>query len=255
MQALWPWSVTGALTGGLAALLLFAPAHWVASAVSQATQGRLLLSQTRGTLWDGSAQLTLTAGAGSQDATRLPGRLHWQLGLRWGHAALQLHADCCTPQPTQVQITPRWGSLRIAIGSHQSHWPAQLLAGLGTPWNTLQPQGQLAVTSPALTLQLTPSHLHIEGQLQLNAADLSSRLSALHPMGSYQLSLQGGPTPSLQLSTTRGDLRLTGQGQWVGARLRFQGEASAAPGREDALNNLLNIIGRRDGARSLITLG
>ena len=37
--------------------------------------------------------------------------------------------------------------------------------------------------------------------------------------------------------------------------MRFDGEASAAPGREDALSNLLNIIGRRQGARSLITLG
>ncbi|RYY92801.1 MAG: type II secretion system protein N, partial [Comamonadaceae bacterium] len=42
---------------------------------------------------------------------------------------------------------------------------------------------------------------------------------------------------------------------WNGRALRFDGEASAAPGREDALSNLLNIIGRRDGARSLITLG
>ncbi|MCY1531269.1 hypothetical protein D9M68_664890 [compost metagenome] len=42
---------------------------------------------------------------------------------------------------------------------------------------------------------------------------------------------------------------------WSGTALRFNGEASAAPGREDALSNLLNIIGRRDGARSIITLG
>ena len=44
-------------------------------------------------------------------------------------------------------------------------------------------------------------------------------------------------------------------GQWVGQRLRFAGEASATPEREGALSNLLNIIGRRNGARSLITLG
>jgi general secretion pathway protein N len=41
----------------------------------------------------------------------------------------------------------------------------------------------------------------------------------------------------------------------VGRRLRFAGEASAAPEREGALSNLLNIIGRRNGARSLISLG
>ena len=35
----------------------------------------------------------------------------------------------------------------------------------------------------------------------------------------------------------------------------FTGEASAAPDREAALSNLLNIIGRRQGVRSIITVG
>ena len=52
-----------------------------------------------------------------------------------------------------------------------------------------------------------------------------------------------------------GALLLSGNGQWVGQRLRFTGEASAAPERAAALANLLNIIGRRSGARSIITLG
>jgi general secretion pathway protein N len=41
----------------------------------------------------------------------------------------------------------------------------------------------------------------------------------------------------------------------VGQRLRFSGEASAAPERAAALDNLLNILGRRDGARALLSLG
>jgi general secretion pathway protein N len=37
--------------------------------------------------------------------------------------------------------------------------------------------------------------------------------------------------------------------------LRFRGEATAAGGEQPALANLLNIIGRRDGARSVIEIG
>jgi general secretion pathway protein N len=37
--------------------------------------------------------------------------------------------------------------------------------------------------------------------------------------------------------------------------VRFRGDAHAAPGAEAALANLLNIIGRRDGARSVISIG
>jgi general secretion pathway protein N len=74
-------------------------------------------------------------------------------------------------------------------------------------------------------------------------------------MGSYRVTVEGGPTTALQLGTLDGSLQLTGQGEWLGQRLRFNGVASAAPERVEALSNLLNIVGRRDGARSLITLG
>ena len=60
----------------------------------------------------------------------------------------------------------------------------------------------------------------------------------------------------IELQTLDGALQLQGQGRvGEGQRLQFQGEASAATGRETALNNLLNIIGRRQGARSVITIG
>jgi general secretion pathway protein N len=101
--------------------------------------------------------------------------------------------------------------------------------------------------------------MQIKGQAELQLQNLSTRLSPIRPIGSYLLQLrgtpEGTPTPSLQLSTQQGPLLLNGEGQWVGARLRFKGEASAQEGQETALNNLLNILGRRQGTRSLISLG
>ena len=58
---------------------------------------------------------------------------------------------------------------------------------------------------------------------------------------------------------TGGALLLDGSGEWSGpdasARLRFSGTAAAAPGAEAALGGLLNIIGRRQGALSVISIG
>ena len=119
-------------------------------------------------------------------------------------------------------------------------------------------QNQLSRSPLPHHLQPTPApqgRLQLQGRVQLDALALSSRLSTLRPMGSYRLTLQGGDSPQLELVTLDGALQLSGSGQWVGQRLRFAGEASAAPEREAALANLLNIIGRRSGARSLITLG
>jgi general secretion pathway protein N len=136
-----------------------------------------------------------------------------------------------------------------------SRWPSALLAGLGTPWNTLQLQGSLALTSQQLELQWQSSGWRLAGRAQLDAQQMSSSLSTLKPMGSYRLVLQGGPEPTLQLTTLEGSLQLSGSGRWLQGGLRFEGEASAAHERAEALANLLNIIGRRDGTRSIIKVG
>jgi general secretion pathway protein N len=59
----------------------------------------------------------------------------------------------------------------------------------------------------------------------------------------------------LSLSTQDGPLQLTGNGTLGPGGVKFRGEARSAAGDEAALSNLLNIIGRRDGARSIISIG
>lgn len=254
-RAPWGWAAAGVLVGVLPALVAFAPAQWLAQAVDGASGGQVLLVQARGTVWTGSAQLVLTGGGASQDRAALPGRLEWRLRPTLRGLRAQVHAACCMPAPLQARVDARWGGMRLALADGQGQFPAGLLTGLGTPWNTLQPEGQLAVQTRGLEAVWTSGRLALTGMAQLDARAMSSRLSTLRPMGSYRLVLQGGELPTLTLSTLEGDLRLSGSGQWVGQRLRFAGEASATPEREAALANLLNIIGRRNGARSIITVG
>lgn len=251
----WGWAIGGALTGLVLALLMFAPARWLASALAQASAGRVLLANARGTVWDGTAQLLLTGGAGSGDASTLPSTLDWHIRPQAGQLEVKVYASCCTQQPLQLQLRPRWGGITLHLDDGQSNWPAQLLAGLGTPWNTVQPAGRLVLSSQGLRLDLIEGRMTIAGNARLEAIDLSSRLSTLRPLGSYQLTLQGGPSPALELATVSGSLQLSGRGHWVGSRLRFEGKALAVPEREEALSNLLNIIGRRNGAQSIISLG
>lgn len=254
-QALRSWAVLGLLLGALPALLAFAPAQWLAQGLQGATDGQLVLTQARGTVWTGSAQLVLTGGAASQDRMALPGRIEWQIRPAWRGLQVQLQAPCCTQTPLHARLQAQWGGARLTVADHQSHWPAALLAGLGTPWNTLQAQGQLVLNTQGLAAAWTAGRLTLAGQVQLDALAMSSRLSTLRPMGSYRLQLHGGDVPKLSLQTLQGPLQLSGEGQWVGRRLRFSGEASAAPEREAALANLLNLLGRRNGARSIINVG
>ncbi len=251
----WTWAVAGVIAGALLAVLVFAPARWLAAAVNQGSGGLALLEDARGTVWNGSATLTLTGGAGSLDAATLPSRLGWQiqpLGTGW---QVQLTAPCCLATPWAWQVHPTWGAGRLDVSDTPSNWPAQMLAGLGTPFNTLALQGNLALKPSGLQIVWAAGRVQMTGQLKLEVQDLSSRLTNLRPMGSYQLTLIGGSTPTLQLNTLTGPLQLSGSGQWVGGKLRFNGEATSAAEHQAALANLLNIIGRRSGARSIIKLG
>ena len=72
-RAPWAWAGAGALLGLLTTLILQAPAAWLAAAIGQSTDGKLLLSEARGTVWSGSARLQLSGGAGSRDLSALPG--------------------------------------------------------------------------------------------------------------------------------------------------------------------------------------
>lgn len=251
----WKWALTGALAGLAAALILFAPARWLAGLASTATSGRLLLTDARGTVWDGSAGLVVTGGAGSNDAAALPSRVSWRLRPTLDGARAELASPCCIQRPLTVRAAWRWGGPLLEFADATSQWPAMLLAGLGTPWNTLQIDGDLYLSTQGLSVEWTAGRPRVAGLAELTAQRISSRLSTLRPMGSYRIVLTGGAATLLQLSTLEGSLQLTGTGQWVGSRLRFNGEAAAAPEREAALANLLNIIGRRNGARSVITIG
>jgi general secretion pathway protein N len=251
----WSWAIAGLAAGVLAAIVCFAPARWLASRVQVATNGQVLVLEPRGTIWNGTGQLVLSGGAGSSDAIALPSRVEWHLRPTLAGVGFRIATACCTPQPVQGRVAWGWGRTRLLVEDSRTTWPAALLSGLGTPWNTMQIEGDLDLQTRGLVLEWTAGRLAVAGQAELTAARVASRLATVRPMGSYRLALAGGTVPGLQLSTLDGPLQLRGSGQWVGGRLRFSGEASAAPDREAALGNLLNIIGRREGARSIITIG
>ena len=280
------WALLGAVAGALFTLVLFAPAAWLAGAVASATDQRLLLADARGTVWNGNAVLVLTGGAGSRDASALPDRLHWRLrpeGLGLGVRATQ---PCCLNGELRLRLAAGLGRVHIelpgeaaaagagagtgtgtgaglAVSRSLGQVPASWLVGLGTPWNTLQPSGTLQLSSPGLLLEQVQGRWRFSGRVELTLATLASRLSTLDSLGSYRLTLSSDAAPGeaaqLQLLTTEGALQLSGSGQLLGAgaasRLRFRGQASAAAGFEAALGNLLNIIGRRQGAVSVISIG
>jgi len=256
------WAMAGAVLGLLIGLIVFAPASWLASAVSSGTGQRVQLADARGTIWSGSAVAVLTGGPDSRDASSLPGRLEWSLGLKGLGFELRLRQACCLNNQVSLLLKPGLGRFSIELAPKPDwagQWPGALLGGLGTPWNTLQLGGSLRLVSPkGLKVEWVQGRWLIDGQADIEMIGASSRVSTLEPLGSYRFSVSGSPSAptQLRLSTLDGALQLTGEGTAGPNGVRFRGEARAATEADEAaLNNLLNIIGRRNGAVSVISIG
>lgn len=262
------WGIWGAVCGGVLGAVAFAPASWVADLLSNATGGRLVLADAQGTIWTGSAVSVLTGGPGSRDARSLPGRLAWEMrphisgGL--GVSIAFTHPGCLNGSPrivanlglgrinAHIETTP--GGEPGLVGT----WPAAWLSGLGTPWNTLDLGGAVRMTAQNFGLEWVQGRIRVSGQTELAMRNVSSRVTTLDQLGSYRLDIDGqsgNGSATLNLLTEDGALQLNGSGTWGPAGLHFQGEARARETERGALDNLLNIIGRRAGDRSIISIG
>lgn len=265
--------------GGLVGLLLgiglgwawWAPAAWMGSALASLSHSRLLLTETEGSMWRGQGQLVLAGGPGSLDRMALGGRVAWRWRLGRapdGAAALQLQLEhpSALARPVALSFVPGWGSMALHVHDAQGpretrlRLPAAWLVGLGTPWNTLQPEGMIDLQSTALSWTVVSGQPpRVDVSLRLELQRMAARVSTLPVLGDYEMRVEPTvPDPGLRLivvSRAESALQVQGFGRWhPGQRFEFQGEAQAATGQEAALSNLLNIIGRRDGPRSVITL-
>ena len=255
-------AAVGACVGAVVAFMANIPAAWVAHGVASATAQRLLLADARGSLWSGSAVAVLTGGPQSRDASALPGRIEWTLGLRAYGFELKAQHPCCLNGSVTIQVRPGFGRLGFTVLPSPGwigQWPSSWLGGLGTPWNTLQLGGTVRLVSPGVKIESVQGRWWIDGRADIELLSVSSRMTTLNTLGNYRMRVSGdsgqGGASRLQLSTQDGALRLSGEGTLGPNGLTFRGEARAEAADEPALNNLLNIIGRREGARSVISIG
>lgn len=252
--------VLAAVAGLLATAMVIAPAQWIASALSNATGGRIELADAGGTAWNGSAVLVL---ASSPDATAprasLPERLTWRLSpwsLITGQFDLTVTHPSALSQPLAVRA-PLFGAGGATLSATTLRLPASLLIGVGAPWNTIRPGGILLVNWDRLQI----ARDRIQGNFSAEWQYASSALTPVSPMGHYRLQTNGvWPGTQLDLLTISGPLELKGSGTIAAdGRVRFTGRAQAMagtdPGVKAQLTGLISLLGRRDGEGALLNFG
>lgn len=183
-------------------------------------------------------------GAGGGDgATLLPGRLEWRTAF-WplfsGRVRMEMRQTDAMPDAVFVDAAPSGSTVSpgtIAV-------PASLLTGLGAPFNTLNMDGNVRLTWTELRMLGHNTY----GQVIVTLDDMASSVSRVKPLGSYRVVFQAeGQAGTIDLTTSRGPLLLSGQGTVSPASSAFNGVATSAPEARENLAGLLNLLGRHTG--------
>ena len=236
---------------GLAAYSAFlvatTPATWVGAQTQAALQGRVEVSDTRGTLWRGQARVSFA-----------PSRNRVSLDtVEWSFAPSRLFAG-----EVAFDARARGAGLQAAARVARSFagWDVRDLkadgdaSGLAIVVPILaawRPAGPVAITSPEFTIRGREARGTIEAQWR----DASTALSDVRPLGSYSATWKAVSGPGkIEVATIKGPLRVTGSGTAsASSGFTFSGEARAEGEAAKALEPLLDLMGpkRPDGARAL----
>ena len=215
------------------ALIVNAPAAFLASVLSKISDQHFSLANTQGSIWSGNAELVV-----------LNEQQHMSLGhLAWNIQAIQLlHQTLFVTifwkdkAPAQLALT-RHG---FKITHLDLDLPASAIAYLEPHLNAATLDGKIYVHCDQLSIE---SEL-IEGAADIQWQQASSGLSSINPLGNYLLQLKGQQSELLMhLSTLDGVLKLQGEGHFSAqAGLVFKGIASAEK-QQEAMLPLLHAIG------------
>lgn len=249
--------------GWLAAALLIVlgtaiaslPAAWLVPLVERQTDGRLSLGDPQGSVWQGSAFVGIAGGGDEPLVPLLPGRFDWTLSP----LALVGIVDASVRNPRALaeplSIDGSWN--RWDLGPASISLPAERLAALGAPLNTVQPSGLMQLSWPSLKLERSSAGMEIDGRMRLEMTEIASALSPVKPLGAYRMQFDWqGNRARINLESLSGPLMLEGAGSIVNGRLQFSGQAWAKEGDEQRLAVLLNLLGQRRqvGDRNVIAL-
>ncbi len=251
-RAIIIWSLAGLISIAFTVLAFF-PAAWMMVLVESASAGRFTLGDAQGTLWRGSAFIGASPDGNHPASPLLPGRFSWQLSpmLLLGVVDARLENADALSKP--VSVTGNWHQWLVSPATIQL--PAERLVALGAPLNTLQPSGQMKLAWQSLQLTEQGGKVDVGGTMDLEIDNLSSRLSPVKPLGSYNLALNWqGSQAAIQLASTKGPMLLSGFGLFKNGHLQFKGTARAQVGQEQKLANFLNLLGQHGNEKDVIVL-
>jgi general secretion pathway protein N len=227
---------------GVGAYLVFLlanlPASWLGFALERSSGGALSLGEPAGTVWKGSGLLALRSGGGFRGIADIEWHTN-PLSVLAGRLSVAL-SGAAPEAGLRASVSLGAGSVRFQ--NVEANASAALLEPLVPAAAFAKPEGRLRVLADSF---------EIGGAGVVGAATvewIDAGVLQVRGLGDYRLQITGsGERAAVKLATLRGDLRLSGEGEWRAAQPRIvqlRGIAEAAAERKD-LEPLLQALGIR----------
>jgi len=230
------WRLIGLVLGAYAlALVVTAPASLIDSGLQQASEGRLRLTDTRGTPWSGTGQLEMRD---RMQRTAVARSIAWRV-LPLYFLRGQLRSEVALDQAAK-QIPVTISMSRIEVADADINLPAAALSVIEPKLAPLGLTGDVLLHVARLALRRNA----IEGNATLQWRGAGSAFTRVSPLGDYELRFDGeGTTVRASLRTLQGPLQLDGKGSWTsGGSPVFMGTARVPPQQRQQLDPLLRMI-------------
>lgn len=242
MKKRWlPYVIFG-LVFYLLFLVIEMPASWFAWGLNRYSGGTVRLDPIDGSLWHGNGKLVIYY---PQTVPHDLGIAEWRINPLWlfaGRLQTNWRSDAAD---TSINATLQLSSGKVTLLDTEAVFPAGSVGTFYAPATLVSPQGKVQLRVPRLTF----SRDGITGDGDIQWQNAGSSLTAVRPLGDYRLEITGaGKTVNIKLTTLRGALDLSGQGQWQFATGRIQLNGTAIPReRADELEPLLRLLGNDQG--------
>lgn len=219
-------------------LIIEMPASWFAWGLNRYTQGTVRLDPIAGSLWSGNGRLVVYY---PQTTPHDFGQAEWGINPFWLFAGRVQVSLQTSNQDRQIKTTLGVARNSFMLKDTEAELPAAFMAQLYTPLSLVSPRGKVRITAESLAL--SPDKM--DGVATLEWLNAGSNLSSVQPLGDYRLEITGADkNANLKLTTLRGDLEFTGQGQWQTQTGQIQIKGSALPrARAGELESLLGMMG------------
>ena len=232
-------------------LIIEMPATWLAWGLNYSTHGRIQLDPITGNLWQGTGRLVYHR---PPSVPHEFGNTVWHINPLWLlMGSLQINWQSHVPD-TRINITVRMSSGQVILLDTDAMFPAQSMGALFPAAALISPAGQLRLQIDKLTMDRNDG---MSGGGNIQWLGSGSAFTPVLPLGDYRLEVVGaGKTANLNLTTTRGALEISGQGQWQSTTGKIQFNGTAIPrDRAADLESLLKLLGENQGGgKRLLTM-